>query len=130
MKLGITMLIHNKEYIEFVTEFPCFLGHPVRGSFRLPYVFIQYPYLVSCILPSILYHVSNPLSYFCTLYPELCIPILYPVSYRLSCIMYPILCPTSVPCILNCVSLLCILYLTVYPVSCIQSSVLLLYLVS
>ena len=29
MKLGITMLIHNKDYIEFVTEFPCFLGHPV-----------------------------------------------------------------------------------------------------
>ena len=29
MKLGITMLIHNKDDIEFVTEFPCFLGHPV-----------------------------------------------------------------------------------------------------
>ena len=29
MKLGITKLIHNKDYIEFVTEFPCFLGHPV-----------------------------------------------------------------------------------------------------
>ena len=28
-KLGITMLIHNKDDIEFVTEFPCFLGHPV-----------------------------------------------------------------------------------------------------
>jgi len=26
MKLGITMLIHNKDDIEFVTEFPCFLG--------------------------------------------------------------------------------------------------------
>ena len=23
------MLIHNKNDIEFVTEFPCFLGHPV-----------------------------------------------------------------------------------------------------
>ena len=22
-------LIHNKDYIEFVTEFPCLLGHPV-----------------------------------------------------------------------------------------------------
>ena len=31
MKLGITMLIHNKDDIEFVTEFPCFLGHPVVG---------------------------------------------------------------------------------------------------
>ena len=31
MKLGITMLIHNKDDIEFVTEFPCFLGHPVYG---------------------------------------------------------------------------------------------------
>ena len=29
MKLGITMLIHNKDDIEFVTEFSCFLGHPV-----------------------------------------------------------------------------------------------------
>ena len=29
MKLGITVLIHNKDDIQFVTEFPCFLGHPV-----------------------------------------------------------------------------------------------------
>ena len=29
MKLGITMLINNKDDIQFVTEFPCFLGHPV-----------------------------------------------------------------------------------------------------
>ena len=29
MKIGITMLIHNKDDIEFVTEFSCFLGHPV-----------------------------------------------------------------------------------------------------
>jgi len=29
LKLGITMLIHNKDDFEFVTEFPCFLGHPV-----------------------------------------------------------------------------------------------------
>ena len=28
-KLGIAMVIHNKDDIEFVTEFPCFLGHPV-----------------------------------------------------------------------------------------------------
>ena len=27
----ITMLIHNKDDIEFVTEFPCFLGHPVHS---------------------------------------------------------------------------------------------------
>ena len=26
-KLGITMLIHNKDDIQFGTEFPCFLGH-------------------------------------------------------------------------------------------------------
>ena len=31
------MLIHNKDDIEFVTEFPCFLGHPV-------------PFLNSCTL--------------------------------------------------------------------------------
>ena len=30
MKLDIIMLIHNKDDIEFVTEFPCFLGHPVH----------------------------------------------------------------------------------------------------
>ena len=29
LKLGITMLIHNKDGIEFVIEFPCFLGHTV-----------------------------------------------------------------------------------------------------
>ena len=29
LKLGITMLIQNKDDIKFVTEFPCFLGHPV-----------------------------------------------------------------------------------------------------
>ena len=28
-KLGITMLIHNKDDFEFVTEFPYFLRHPV-----------------------------------------------------------------------------------------------------
>ena len=30
LKSGITMLIHNKDDIEFVTEFPCLLGHPVE----------------------------------------------------------------------------------------------------
>ena len=34
MKLSITMLIHNKDDIEFVTEFPCFLEHPVLGWFH------------------------------------------------------------------------------------------------
>ena len=29
MKLGITMLNQTKDDIEFVTEFQCFLGHPV-----------------------------------------------------------------------------------------------------
>ena len=29
IKLGITMLIQNKDDIEFVTEFPCLLGRPV-----------------------------------------------------------------------------------------------------
>ena len=32
MKLGITILIHNKDDIEFVTEFSCLLGHPVYGE--------------------------------------------------------------------------------------------------
>ena len=31
MKLGIKMLIHIKDDIEFFTEFPSFLGHPVFG---------------------------------------------------------------------------------------------------
>ena len=26
------MLINNKDDIEFVTEFPCFLGHPVHKT--------------------------------------------------------------------------------------------------
>ena len=30
MKLGITMLTHNKNDIKFVAEFPCLLGHPVH----------------------------------------------------------------------------------------------------
>ena len=29
LKLGITPLTHNKDDIQFVTEFPCLLGHPV-----------------------------------------------------------------------------------------------------
>ena len=29
LKSGITMLIHYKDDIEFITEFPCLLGHPV-----------------------------------------------------------------------------------------------------
>ena len=32
LKLGITMLIQNKDNIEFVTEFPCLLGHPVSKN--------------------------------------------------------------------------------------------------
>ena len=28
------MLFHNKDDIQFVTEFPCFLGHPVGYSNR------------------------------------------------------------------------------------------------
>ena len=32
LKLGITMLIYNKDDIQFVTEFPCFLGHPVAKT--------------------------------------------------------------------------------------------------
>ena len=35
MKLGITILIHNKDDIEFVTEFPCLLGHPVFNLLKI-----------------------------------------------------------------------------------------------
>ena len=31
MKLGITMLVHNKDDIQILSEFPCFLGHSVDG---------------------------------------------------------------------------------------------------
>ena len=37
MKLGIKMLNHNKDNIEFVTEIPCFLGHPeAKGAIFKP----------------------------------------------------------------------------------------------
>jgi len=42
LKLGITMLIHNKDDIEFVTEFPCFLGHPVYSFFEYLHVNLKY----------------------------------------------------------------------------------------
>ena len=29
LKLGITMLTHSTDDIEFVTELPCFMGHPL-----------------------------------------------------------------------------------------------------
>ena len=55
LKLGITMLIHNKDDIEFVTEFPCFLGHPVVeirgriGNLNIHFVFI-FVYYISILL--------------------------------------------------------------------------------
>ena len=33
LKCGITMLVLKKDDIEFVTEFPCLLGHPVLRQF-------------------------------------------------------------------------------------------------
>ena len=45
LKLGITMLIHNKDDIEFVTEFPCFLGHPVVDYTRY---YMSYIYSINC----------------------------------------------------------------------------------
>jgi len=44
LKLGITMLIHNKDDIQFVTEFPCFLGHPVENAINT--VLIKYRYFL------------------------------------------------------------------------------------
>ena len=35
MAFGSTMLIHNEDDIEFVTEFPCLLGHPVHAGKKL-----------------------------------------------------------------------------------------------
>ena len=31
-EIGITMLIHIKDDIDFVTEFPCLLGHPMYNT--------------------------------------------------------------------------------------------------
>ena len=40
LKLGTTMLIHNKDDIKFVTELiPCFLGHPVLINNLVWYIF-------------------------------------------------------------------------------------------
>ena len=38
------MLIYNKDDIEFVTEFPCFLGHPVVRS-------LYNVYIIPCLDP-------------------------------------------------------------------------------
>ena len=38
------MLIHNKDDIEFVAEFPCFLGHPVNYIKRVPASIVYTPY--------------------------------------------------------------------------------------
>ena len=35
LKLGITILIHNNDDIQFVTEFPCFFGHPVFNLLKI-----------------------------------------------------------------------------------------------
>ena len=47
MKSGITMLIHYKDDIEYVTEFPCFLGHPV------PKIKDSTPQLKTLLLPQL-----------------------------------------------------------------------------
>ena len=52
LKLGITMLIRNKDDIEFVTEFLSFLEHPV-GTYnyqencpKIMYIFFSSPFSV------------------------------------------------------------------------------------
>ena len=40
MKLGIKMLIHNKDDIKFVTEIPCSLGHTVEEDKKLKKIII------------------------------------------------------------------------------------------
>ena len=54
MKIGITMLIHNKDDIEFVTEFPCFLGHPVH-MFEESFNFDRVPNCVIFVSSFLLY---------------------------------------------------------------------------
>ena len=43
--MAFEMLIHNKDDIQFVTEFQCFLGHPVVQSLLLHYIdkLLKYP---------------------------------------------------------------------------------------
>ena len=60
------MLIHNKDHIEFVTEFPCLLGHPVcnleksikkeENTSRATFIFYFYPdFLKSSLLKMYLF---------------------------------------------------------------------------
>ena len=55
-EICITMLIHNKDDIPFVTEFPCFLGHPVLYS-----VHTLFPLTTVCKGSGQLEHGWNPL---------------------------------------------------------------------
>ena len=50
MKSGITMLMYNKDDIEFVTEFPCFLGHPVSDVLTYCFLLCKYNTHFSCPL--------------------------------------------------------------------------------
>ena len=45
LKLGITMLNHNKDEIEFVTEFPCLLGHLICAIIAKNFICRQITYL-------------------------------------------------------------------------------------
>ena len=55
MKLGIAMLIHNKDDIEFVIEFPCVLGHPVPrykeldNLCKIPPLYIVHRYSINSV---------------------------------------------------------------------------------
>ena len=52
LKLGITMLIHNKDDIEFVTEFPCFFGTPCSICIYIDRC-TSYPYMPSIFIYNI-----------------------------------------------------------------------------
>ena len=62
LKLGIKLLIHNKDDIQFVTEFPCFLGTHCRCRYKKKIVkltknTIRSMMFVSCHNPGVLrYH--------------------------------------------------------------------------
>ena len=54
-KLGITMLIHVKDDIEFVTEFPCLLGRPVEKSEVFNSDTISFLYIIEKFQEIVLY---------------------------------------------------------------------------
>ena len=93
LKLGITMLIHNKDDIEFVTEFPCFLGHPGSRNNLLYFsihhfwwelIFIHFRFMIKVVLETFLtnkHYAKYNFCYFCL--PEILFPVGFGPPHRM-----------------------------------------------